>query len=248
MKRFDGSVAMVTGGVSGIGDAVVRNLLGEGAQVIVLDMNEELLAERHEEFGPAFYGIAGNVTDETSVSCAVEKGARHFGGLDIAFNIAGASRNAPIVDQSVCDWNFTLDVCLKGVMLCLKHQAREIRMRGQGAIVNVASVCAHMAVYGGAAYCSAKAGVEMLSKVAALELAEGKIRVNSILPGYTPTPGMQLGKEAPAQERAILDRIPLGRSARVEEIAAPTLFLASADATYITGASLVVDGGWELRR
>jgi NAD(P)-dependent dehydrogenase (short-subunit alcohol dehydrogenase family) len=246
MKRFEGKVAVVAGGASGIGDAIVRGLLAEGARVAALDINGRLLADRQREFGSEFYGAAGDVTDEPSVERFIADCAERFGGMDIAFNVAGASKVGPIVDHSLQDWDFTVDLCLKGVLLCLKYEARQMIARGGGAIVNVSSVCAHMPVYGAAAYCSAKSGVEMLSKVAALELAERHIRVNAILPGYTYTPGQRLATDSPEHDKAILERIPLRRAASPQDIAGPALFLVSDAARYIAGASLVVDGGWEL--
>jgi len=244
--RFNGKIAIVTGGASGIGDAVVRELLSQGARVGVLDLNGDLLTQRRQEFGSVFLGVQGDVTDEGAVAHFVASCAQAFGGLHMAFNAAGAHRGGPILRHSVQDWDFTLNVCLKGVLLTVQHAARQMAAGGGGAIVNVASVCAHMGVYGGAAYCSAKSGVEMLTKVAALELAEQNIRVNAILPGYTLTPGMRMASEAPELHQAILERIPLKRAANAQEIAVPALFLASDGARYVTGTSLVVDGGWEL--
>lgn len=246
IKRFEGKVAVVTGGASGIGDAIVRGLLSEGASVAVLDINASLLADRQREFGAPFYGAPGDVTDEEIVACFISNCAERFGGLDMAFNVAGAGKGGPVVDHSVQDWDFTVDLCLKAVLLSLKHEARQMLSRGGGSIVNVSSVCAHFPVYGAASYCSAKSGVEMLTKVAALELAGKSIRVNAILPGYTYTTGMRMAVDRPEYDKAVVERIPLLRAASPAEIAAPALFLASDDARYIAGASLVVDGGWEL--
>lgn len=245
MKRYQGKVAVVTGGASGIGAAIVRGLILEGANVASLDLNANLLAERQREFGTAFFGAAGDVTDENVVARFVANSVERFGCLDMAFNVAGAAKGGPIVDHSVEDWDFTVDLCLKSVLFCVKHEARQMLLRG-GAIVNVSSVCAHFPVYGAASYCSAKSGVEMLTKVAALELAEKGIRVNAILPGYTYTPGVRAALDRPGFDKTVVERIPLRRAASPEEIAAPALFLASDDARYIAGASLVVDGGWEL--
>jgi NAD(P)-dependent dehydrogenase (short-subunit alcohol dehydrogenase family) len=246
MKRFDGKVALVTGGASGIGDAIVRGLIDQGARVAVLDVNEGLLDERARELGPVFHGARGDVTDESSVERFVADCVERFGGLDLAFNVAGASKSGALVDHTLADWSFTIDLCLKGVFLCLKHEARWMRTLRGGAIVNVSSVCAHFPVAGAASYCSSKSAVEMLSKVAALELAEHGIRVNAILPGYTYTPRVRMAGGSPQGDKALTDRIPLRRAASPAEIAAPALFLASEEARYMTGASLVVDGGWEL--
>jgi NAD(P)-dependent dehydrogenase (short-subunit alcohol dehydrogenase family) len=245
VSRFSGKVAIVTGGASGIGEAVVRGLLLEGAKVASLDINATLLAQRQQEYGATFFGVAGDVTNEASVAKFVLSCVDRFGSLDMAFNVAGASKGGPIVDHSLQDWGFTIDLCLSSVLLCLKYEARQMLARG-GAIVNVSSVCAHFPVYGAASYCSAKSGVEMLTKVAALELAEKGIRVNAVLPGYTYTPGMRMAQDSPGMDSRVVQQIPLKRAATAEEIAAPALFLASNDARYVTGASLVVDGGWEL--
>jgi NAD(P)-dependent dehydrogenase (short-subunit alcohol dehydrogenase family) len=245
-KRFERKVAVVTGGASGIGDAIVRRLLSEGASVVAFDIDADLLAERRLEFGASFHAVCGDVTHEADVAQLIEECAQRFGGLDVAFNVAGAGKSSPIVNHDVNHWEFTVDLCLKGVLLCMKYEAPQMIERGGGAIVNVSSVCAHFPVYGAAAYCAAKSGVEMLSKVAAIELAEEHIRINTLLPGYTYTPGMRMASDSPHEDRAIVQRIPLGRAASATDIADPALFLASDEARYIVGTSLVVDGGWEL--
>jgi NAD(P)-dependent dehydrogenase (short-subunit alcohol dehydrogenase family) len=247
MKRFEEKVAVVTGGASGIGEAIVRRLLLEGARVAVLDVNDSLLSARKKEFGSAFLGALCDVTDEAAVSRAIAECVDRFEGLHMAFNVAGGAKSAaPIIDQSIQDWDFTFDLCLKGVLFSLKHEARKMLPSGRGVIVNVASVDGHIPVRGLAAYCCAKAGVEMLTKVAALELSEHGLRVNSILPGYTHTPFTRAAKENVRIENDLAGSIPMGRAAKPEEIAAAALFLASDDASYVSGASLVVDGGWEL--
>ena len=246
MTRFSGKVAIVTGAASGIGEAIVRGLLFEGARVVGVDINADRLADRRREFGADFHASVGDVTDEASVEHFVLDCATHFGQLHLAFNVAGGSRGDAIIEHSVRDWQFTVDLCLKGVFLAMKHEARLMLSGGGGAIVNVSSVCARFPVAGSAAYCAAKAGVEMLTKVTALELARSGIRVNTVLPGYTHTPGMQLAAQDPSADRAIVDRIPLARAATPAEIAGPAIYLATDEARYITGTSLVVDGGWEL--
>jgi NAD(P)-dependent dehydrogenase (short-subunit alcohol dehydrogenase family) len=142
------------------------------------------------------------------------------------------------------DWDFTVNLCLKGVMFAMKHAAQAMLKQGHGAMVNIASLNAHVPMHAGAAYSTAKAGVEMLTKNGALELTPSGIRVNAILPGLVQTPLTKRLFDNAEIHAAFIERIPQGRAAQPEEIAAPALFLASADASYISGASLLVDGAW----
>jgi len=243
--RFKGKVALVAGGASGIGQAMARRLHAEGASVVVGDLNAEGIATLGAELGERFAGMACNVTVEADAEALVALAVDRFGGLNAAFNVAGASRPGYIVDLAEDEWDFTVDLCLKGVFLGMKHQARQmIRQGGGGAIVNVASLNAHVPMHAGSAYVSAKAGVEALSKNGALEFAEFGIRVNAILPGLVQTPLTRRHFDNPDALAAFVARIPMGRPAQPEEIAAPSLYLASDDAAYVSGASLLVDGAW----
>lgn len=242
--KFSDKVAVVTGAASGIGLAIVRQLLGEGASVVGGDLNGNMLRDLAGELGDRFVALPGNVTVEADaealVACAVDR----FGNLDLAFNVAGGNRSGYIVDQSEADWDFVIDLCLKGVFLGMKHQARQMMRHGGGAIVNIASLNAHVPMYAGAAYSTAKAGVEMLTKNGALEWADRGIRVNAVLPGLVETPLTRPHFQDPARLAAFNARIPMGRPAQPPEIAGPALFLASPDASYVSGASLLVDGAW----
>ena len=244
--RFDGKVAVVTGGGSGIGLATVRRLIAEGARVVAGDLDpQDRLPVLRAEFGEGFIGVRVDVTAEADMAALVDAAVKHFGGLDCAFNVAGGARPAYLLDMPEADWDFTIDLCLKGVMLGMKHQARRMVAQGRGGtIVNVASLNAHVPMFTGAAYATAKAGVEMLTRNAALELAEHGIRVNAVLPGLVQTPLTRRHFENPEALAAFRARIPIGRPAQPEEIAGPLLFLAIEDASYISGASLLVDGAW----
>jgi NAD(P)-dependent dehydrogenase (short-subunit alcohol dehydrogenase family) len=144
------------------------------------------------------------------------------------------------------DWDFTVDLCLKGVFLALKHEARQLIGQGTGgAIVNIASLNSRLPMVFGAAYSSAKAGVVMLGQSGALELAEHGIRVTTVSPGLTATPLVAPMTSLPEVNAAFMDRIPLKRAASPEDIAATALFLASDEAAYVTGINVFVDGGWE---
>lgn len=246
-NRFTGNTAVVTGAASGIGAAIAVRLIAEGANVAGIDIAKDALERMTAELGQNFLAAPADVTKESEVAAAIDSAAARFGGVDLAFNVAGASRIGAITDLDEADWDFTVDLVQKGVFLCTKHEAQHIRARGRGgAIVNVASLNAHLPMPGGSPYSTAKAGVEMFSKTAALELAGSGIRVNAVLPGLVDTPLVApVMGYAPARD-LFLERIPLARAATPEQIAGPCLYLASEDAAYITGASLVVDGGWEL--
>lgn len=242
--RFDGKSAIVTGAASGIGLAIVKQLVAEGARVTGTDINAELLAHVEKELGNRFIGRAGDVTKEADAEALVALAVEKHGRLDCAFNVAGGNRAGYIVDQSETDWDFVIDLCLKGVFLGMKHQARQMIRQGGGAIVNIASLNAHVPMYAGAAYATAKAGVEMLTRNGALELADQGIRVNAVLPGLVETPLTRPHFQDAARLDAFKARIPMGRPAQPAEIAGPALFLASAEASYVSGASLLVDGAW----
>lgn len=238
--RFAGKVAVVTGAASGIGLAITRRLLAEGGKVAGLDLRGLDAAG----LGDDFIGVTGDVTQEAAAEQLVATAVERFGAVDAAFNVAGGSRPGYIVDLTAEDWDFTVDLCLKGVFLGMKHQARQMIRQGAGSIVNIASLNAHVPMHAGSAYVAAKAGVEMLSRNGALEFAGFGIRVNAILPGLVQTPLTRRHFDNPDALAAFVERIPMGRPAQPEEIAAPALYLASADASYVNGASLLVDGAW----
>ncbi len=242
-ERYVGKVAVVTGAASGIGLAITRRLLAEGAKVVGLDLH----ADPAEALGDSYVGVGGDVTQEASAEALVATAVARFGAVHAAFNVAGGARPGYIVDLAEADWDFTVDLCLKGVFLGMKHQARQMMRQGSGiggSIVNIASLNAHVPMHTGSAYVAAKAGVELLSRNGALEMAEFGIRVNAILPGLVQTPLTRRHFDNPDALAAFEARIPMGRPAQPEEIAAPALYLASDDASYVNGASLLVDGAW----
>jgi len=242
---YRGKVAVVTGGASGIGEAVVRRLIAEGASVVVGDLDAERLEGLRAELGE---GCATAVTDtarEADIEALVAVAAERFGGLDAAFNVAGTSRIAPIVDLTEDDWNRTVDVCQRGTFLSMKHEARQMIAAGRGgAIVNVASLAALTPSYGAAAYGSAKAGICMLTRVGAVELGPHRIRVNVVSPGLTETAMTAGVLGVPGAREAFLERIPLARAASADEQGSAMLFLGSDAASYVTGVNLAVDAGW----
>jgi NAD(P)-dependent dehydrogenase (short-subunit alcohol dehydrogenase family) len=245
--RYLDSVAVVTGAASGIGAAIARRFVAEGGRVAGGDIDEAGLDGLAAELGGSFVGVRCDVTVEDDVAALVAAAAELGGGLQAGFNVAGASRPAPIVEMTEEDWDFTVDLCLKGVFLSLKHEGRQMIADGAGgAIVNIASLNSRVPMFFGAAYAAAKAGVVMLGQSGALELAEHGIRVTTVSPGLTATPLVDPMTSIPEVHAAFMERIPLKRPATPEDIAGTALFLASPDAAYVTGVNVFVDGGWEL--
>lgn len=244
--RFAGKNAVVTGAASGIGLAIARRIVAEGGRVTAGDINDDGLDALAAELGDAVAAVHSDVTIEQDVAGLVSSCAQRYGSLDAIFNVAGNTRPALITDMTEQDWDFTVDLCLKGVFFGIKHAARQMTAAGRGgAIVNVASLNSRVPMVFGAAYSAAKAAVVSLTQTAAIELGDLGIRVTAVSPGLTATPLVAPLLDLPGAREAFIERIPLRRPAQPEDIAAAALFLASDDACYITGANLFVDGGWE---
>jgi NAD(P)-dependent dehydrogenase (short-subunit alcohol dehydrogenase family) len=244
--RFDDKNAVVTGAASGIGLAIARRFVAEGGTVAAGDIDTEGLATVEGELGERVVTASSDVTVEGDVAGLIVLATERFGSVDAVFNVAGASRPALIMDMTEADWDSTVDLCLKGVFFGIKHAARHMAAAGRaGAIVNIASLNSRVPMFFGSAYSAAKAGVASLSQTAALELGDLGIRVSALSPGLTDTPLVGPMLALPPVHAAFMERIPLRRPAQPEDIAAAALFLASDDASYITGVNLFVDGGWE---
>ena len=244
MNALDGKVALVTGAASGIGLATAQLFASEGAQVAMFDRNADLVNETAREIGDAALAISGDVSDERDVEAMVASCVDRFGRLDIGFNNAGIARTAPIQDHALEHFQQVIDVCLTGVFLCLKHQSKQLIAQGEGgSLINTASINATQATKGLSAYCSAKAGVAMLTKVSALELGEHGIRVNAIGPGHTDTPLTARARDVDGFDEAMIGATPLGRLGLPNDIAQMALFLASDASPWVSGQLMYVDGG-----
>lgn len=182
MKRFEGKVAVVTGGSSGIGYSIVKGLVEEGGKVVVGARGEDALKKVKDEFGDAVEIVVADVVSEEDNEKLVQTAVEKFGKLDLAFNVAGGSKIGKIESISEEDWMWTVNLCLKGVFLGMKHQITQMKKNGGGAIVNVSSLNSDVPMWGGSAYAAAKAGVSMLTKNAVLENSVDNIRFNALLP------------------------------------------------------------------
>jgi NAD(P)-dependent dehydrogenase (short-subunit alcohol dehydrogenase family) len=239
------TVALVTGGGSGIGQATARLLAARGAQVVVADIDEGAAQATAAEIGTAA-AVRVDVADTASVEAMVAFAVERFGGLDWACNIAGiAPRPKPFVEHTHDDWQRTIDVNLSGVFFCMQHELRQMLAQGRGgAIVNMSSGAGVVPAPGQPQYTAAKHGVLGLTKQAAQEFAAAGIRANAVLPGQTETGPMRAYLDAmPDGGEKMLRRLPMKRMATPLEIAQAVVWLCSDEASYVNGDSLVVDGG-----
>ena len=249
MGLLDGKAALITGGASGIGLAAAQRFVEEGARVALADRNADGAAEAARELGPEAIAVSADVTNEDDVARMVTSCVDRFGRIDIAFNNAGIGGFSPIQDYPLAQFQQVIDVCLTGVFLCIKHESKQLIEQGAGgSIINTASLNSIQATEGLSAYCSAKAGVAMLTKVSALELGRYGIRVNSIGPGLIRTPLTQGLRDMPELEEAFVREAPLGRIGDPEDVAQLALWLASDASSLMTGQTVQLNGGADINR
>ncbi|WP_112811134.1 SDR family oxidoreductase [Ensifer sp.] len=243
---LSGKVALVTGGASGIGAAVASAFAEKGAKVAVLDINEDIARAKATALGGDARPFVCDVSDAASVNAAVSGVVAAFGGIDIAVNSAGVVFLAPAEELSLDHWDKTIAINLKGSFLVTQAVGRAMIAAGKGGkIVNLASQAGTVAIEDHVAYCASKFGVIGMSKTFAAEWGKHGITVNTISPTIVLT---ELGKKAWSGEKgeAAKKRIPAGRFAYPEEIAAAAVFLSSAGADMINGADLLIDGGYTI--
>jgi len=244
--RLKGKVAIITGGGSGIGRATAELFAREGAKVVVADYNADLgeeTAQAIREAGGDALFVAVDVSDSVQVQYMVQATLDAYGPVDILFNNAGILVFGTILDTDEVSWNRLMSINLTGVFLCSKAVLPHMMARGGGCIINTSSSTgAHDAAGNSAAYVASKGGVALLTKAMAIDHAKGNVRVNAIAPGPTDTPMLRDNFSAEELE-AFAATFPLKRLGRPEELAHAALFLASDEASFVTGCILAADGG-----
>ncbi|MGH2889566.1 MAG: glucose 1-dehydrogenase [Solirubrobacteraceae bacterium] len=262
---LEGRRAIVTGGSTGIGKATAQRLVAEGASVCV-NYYSEKEADGAQEFVAELMGSASasgsasgsgsgsakaiavqaDVGSEADVVRMVGETVKQLGGLDLLVNNAGIEKQIPLLEMSAKDWGAVLQTNLTGTFLCLREACKVMADAGGGTVVNMSSVHEFIPWPGFAHYCASKGGVKLLMETAARELAPKKIRVLNIAPGAIVTPINKFVLDDPEAKHAVESEIPLGRMGQPEEIAAAVVWAASEQASYVTGTTVVVDGGMSL--
>lgn len=245
---LEGKVALVTGGGSGIGRGAANRLALAGAAVAIADLDAarvESAAAEMKSDGHQVLAATVDVTEEASVRTMVERTVAQFGRLDVLVNNAGIYPVSPIAEMAVAEWDRVMAVNLRGAMLCIRESVKAIRAGGRGgSIINVSSIDSmHPSFVGMAHYGASKGGLNMLTRSAAIEFAADAITVNAVCPGGALTEGTSRAMFDGLREQ-LEARIPLGRIAMPDEIGGVILFLAGPAARYVTGTTLVVDGGY----
>lgn len=245
MFSIEGKVIAVTGSATGIGRVVAEAMMKVGAKVIAADVNPEVSrafgAPHHPPHGAAILADVSKAEDaERIVDAAID----HFGGLDVLVNCAGISVLAAAVDMLESDWDRILAVNLKGTFLCSRAAARYMRDHSGGSIINFTSQVAEVALPTRSAYIASKGGVRALTKALALEFAPYGIRVNAIAPGPIDVERTRANLHDPQYRDLFMSRMLLGRLGTPEDIVGPAVFLASAASSFMTGSTILVDGGY----
>lgn len=255
MGRLAGKIALITGAASGIGAATAQRFADEGAAVAGLDVQQPDAArwKRVEEIAPAASFHTASVASEAEVRAAVVEIAAQHGGFDTLVNAAGVAGGGALESIEEDEWDRIVNINLKGTFLMCKHSVAPILSRGGGSIVNIASVEGLVASENSSPYAASKGGVVQLNRSLAVDLTHRGIRVNSVCPGLIETPMVEAvtaasdGPLAAMKEQFVNNHLML-RFGQPEEIANAILFLASDEASFVTGSTLVVDGGWTAGR
>ena len=242
---LQGKTAVVTGGSRGIGLAIARAMLDAGAKVMITGRSQDSIDTALAGLGTGSFGHASDVSKEADVAQLCAHATDVLGGVDILVNNAGINPYYKRTEHTeLTEWQHIIDVNLTGVFLCTRAFGQQMLERGKGSIINITSVAAHSGLTRGAAYCAAKAGVEAMSKSLTLDWSARGVRVNNVAPGYVKT-DLTAGLAAnDTLRRTIETRTPMARLADPSEMAGAVVYLASDAASYVSGTTIAVDGGW----
>jgi NAD(P)-dependent dehydrogenase (short-subunit alcohol dehydrogenase family) len=245
--RLDNQVAVVTGASMGIGYGLAKALANAGAKVAVaarsIDGLQKLVGEIEAAGGEAL-AVQLDVRDVSQIEAAMAKVHRHFGRLDILVNNAGLGFNQPAEDVTEADWDGMMDVNLKGLFFCCQAAGKIMLAQGQGRIVNMSSQAGVVGIRDHAVYATSKGGVNLLTKVLALEWSARGVTVNAVAPTFIYTPGTAERLDTPEYLAGVLDRLPINRVGTITDVAAAVIYLASPAGGMASGHVLLVDGGW----
>lgn len=245
LHSLKGRVALVTGGGSGLGRAMAWGLAAHGADLVILDRDEATAKacarEIAEAAGCRSWAFQCDVSDEGQVGRAADQALHAAAKIDVLINNAGHNIRKPLLDYTLAEFDSLHQVHVRGTFLVTRAVGRHMQARQSGVIINIASILGHIAAPQVAPYAAAKGAIVQLTKVLSLELAP-HVRVNAIAPGYIDTPLTR--QHAPDVRKRITDFAPLGRFGEARELIGPVLFLASDASSFVTGTSLIVDGGW----
>jgi NAD(P)-dependent dehydrogenase (short-subunit alcohol dehydrogenase family) len=250
MFNLQGKVALVTGARRGMGRSHALALAGQGAKVVITDIDLaecEVVADEVREKGGDVICFKLDVSNKADVDHVFDKVIEKYGRLDILVNNAGIYESHPFLEMTEAEWDRTLDINLKGEFLCAQRAAKEMAKNKLGRIINIASIASGgvgVGIAGGSQYTASKGGIIGMSETLAIELAPLGINVNVIAPGAIDTPMVGAANIPKEAMDAMLAGVPLKRIGRPEEVSAAVVFLASDEASYVTGATLYVDGGW----
>lgn len=252
--RLEGRNAIITGGGAGIGEAIARAFVEQGASIVIADMDieaAETVAAGLRSGGYTAHAYPCDVSDSKSIQGMVHAAVESLGSLDTLVNNAGWGRAGKLLDTAEEDWDRTMDVNVKGIFLVSKHTLPHLLKSGGGCIINMASVAGVVGVRDRTAYCASKGGVVSLTRAIALDYVDQGLRCNSISPGTVDTPWVdRMVAQFPDNEATrvqMVARQPMGRLGHPHEVAAAAVYLASDDAAFITGSNLMIDGGMTMQ-